>query len=121
MTGAAGERAEAARPPRVTVGLPVFNGERYLSEAIESVLAQTFEDFEVVVSDNASTDGTAEIARRYAERDARVRYVRNATNVGPIENQPSVPPLQGRVLQVAVLRRSLQARADRALRRGSRP
>ena len=88
MTGAAGERAEAARPPRVTVGLPVFNGERYLSEAIESVLAQTFEDFEVVVSDNASTDGTAEIARRYAERvepmsDARgsAAYRRRVTAV----------------------------------------
>ena len=51
--------------PQVSVGLPVHNGEAYLDEAIESVLAQTFEDFELIVSDNASIDGTLDVARRY--------------------------------------------------------
>ena len=70
------------RPPRVSIGLPVFNGERYLAEAIDSVLAQTFDDFELIISDNASTDRTEEIARLYAEKDARIRYVRNVENLG---------------------------------------
>lgn len=68
--------------PRVTVGLPVYNGDDYLAEAIESILAQTYDDFELVISDNASTDGTAEICRRLAERDERVRYHREDTNLG---------------------------------------
>lgn len=68
--------------PRVTVGLPVYNGEDYLAEAIESILAQTFRDFELVVSDNASTDRTSEICRRYAQQDDRIRYHREETNLG---------------------------------------
>ena len=48
--------------PRLTVGVPVYNGEAYLGETLESLLGQTFEDFELVISDNASTDGTPEIA-----------------------------------------------------------
>ena len=72
--------------PRVSFGLPVYNGERYLEEAIESILAQTFEDFELVISDNASTDGTEEICRRYADKDDRIRYSRNTTNIGGMNN-----------------------------------
>ena len=72
--------------PRATVGLPVFNGENYLAEAIDSILAQTFTDFELVISDNASTDRTEEICRVYAERDDRVRYFRHATNRGASPN-----------------------------------
>ena len=72
----------SSRAPRVSVGLPVFNGERYLARAIESVLRQDFADFELVVSDNASTDRTGEICEEYARRDARVRYVRNPRNLG---------------------------------------
>ncbi|MCC7086363.1 MAG: glycosyltransferase family 2 protein [Pirellulales bacterium] len=68
--------------PKVSIGLPVYNGEKYLASAIQSLLAQTFTDFEVVVSDNASTDGTAEICRWYASRDARIRYYRDETNRG---------------------------------------
>ena len=74
------------RPPKVSVGLPVFNGERFVAEAIESILAQTFEDLELVISDNASTDGTEEICRAYAEKDERVRYVRNRENLGAAYN-----------------------------------
>jgi glycosyltransferase involved in cell wall biosynthesis len=72
--------------PRVSVGLPVFNGERYVADAIESVLAQTFEDFELIISDNASTDRTAAICREYAARDPRVRYHRNDRNIGAAPN-----------------------------------
>jgi glycosyltransferase involved in cell wall biosynthesis len=72
------------RAPRVSVVVPVFNGERFLAEALSSVLEQTFEDFEVVVSDNASTDHTAEIVASFG--DPRVRMYRNATNVGAAAN-----------------------------------
>jgi glycosyltransferase involved in cell wall biosynthesis len=72
--------------PRLSVGLPVYNGERYLAEALDCFLAQTFQDFEIVVSDNASTDRTAEICRFYAERTPRIRYDRNKRNLGAIPN-----------------------------------
>lgn len=62
--------------PRVSIGLPVYNGELYLSLALDSLLAQTFTDFELTISDNASTDRTAEICRDYAARDSRIRYMR---------------------------------------------
>lgn len=68
--------------PRLCVGLTVYNGSRYLPEALESVLSQTFTDLEVVISDNCSTDATAEICRRYAAMDSRIRYHRNAVNIG---------------------------------------
>lgn len=66
--------------------MPVYNGERYLEEAVESILTQTFEDFELIISDNASTDRTGEICRAYAEKDDRIRYFSMAQNVGVIEN-----------------------------------
>ncbi|MDV2502813.1 MAG: glycosyltransferase family 2 protein [bacterium] len=76
----------AAKSPRVSIGLPVYNGENYLEEAIESILAQTFEDFELLIGDNASTDATEEICQRYAVRDPRIRYVRNPENIGAHPN-----------------------------------
>ena len=73
--------------PVVSIGLPVFNGENYLACAIESILAQSFTDFELIISDNASTDdGTSDICRTYAARDARVRHVRNPRNIGAAAN-----------------------------------
>jgi hypothetical protein len=72
--------------PAVTIGIPVYNGERYLEEAIRSVLAQTREDLELVISDNASTDRTGEICADYAARDSRVRYFRNPANLGAAPN-----------------------------------
>lgn len=72
--------------PRVSIGLPVFNGENYLAEALDSLLAQTYSDFELIISDNASTDGTQEICRTYAARDNRIRYFLNETNLGAIKN-----------------------------------
>lgn len=75
-----------AHVPRVSIGLPVFNGERYLAAALDSILAQTHGDFELLVSDNASTDATREIGERYALLDRRVRYLRNEINVGAAAN-----------------------------------
>lgn len=75
-----------AVPPRVSIGLPVFNGERFLAEAVESLLAQGFRDFELIISDNASTDRTGEICRRMAERDPRIRYLRQVRNIGAPAN-----------------------------------
>jgi glycosyltransferase involved in cell wall biosynthesis len=76
----------AGAAPAVTIGLPVFNGENFLEPAIRSVLAQTREDLELVVCDNASTDRTGEICRDYAARDSRVRYFRNPRNLGAAPN-----------------------------------
>jgi glycosyltransferase involved in cell wall biosynthesis len=66
--------------------MPVYNGEQFLRTAIESIRAQTFTDFEVIISDNASTDSTGEICREYADRDERIRYVRQPENLGGSPN-----------------------------------
>jgi glycosyltransferase involved in cell wall biosynthesis len=79
-------QATTRKPPRVTIGLPVYNGERWLTESVDSILAQTFRDFELIICDNASTDGTEAICRHYAESDPRVRYSRNAANIGGMQN-----------------------------------
>jgi glycosyltransferase involved in cell wall biosynthesis len=71
-----------SRKPRVSIGLPVYNGERFLRETLDSLLAQTYSDFELIISDNASTDGTEEICSAYVAKDQRVHYFRNATNIG---------------------------------------
>jgi glycosyltransferase involved in cell wall biosynthesis len=76
------QRDPSGNRPIVSIGLPVYNGENYLARAIESVLAQTLKDFELIVCDNASTDRTATICEHYARQDARVRYVRNERNLG---------------------------------------
>ncbi|MFF9066712.1 glycosyltransferase family 2 protein [Streptomyces sp. NPDC014891] len=73
-------------PPRLGIGLPVYNGEEYLAEALDALLGQTFEDFELVISDNASTDGTRDICRKYAARDSRIRYIRLTRNIGAAPN-----------------------------------
>lgn len=72
--------------PRLAIGLPVYNGARFLADALDCFLGQTFPDFELIISDNASTDGTADLCRSYASRDPRVRYHRNERNVGAIPN-----------------------------------
>lgn len=72
--------------PRVSIGLPVFNGEKYLAEALDSILVQTYTDFELIISDNASTDRTSEICEAYVARDPRIRYYRNARNLGAAPN-----------------------------------
>jgi glycosyltransferase involved in cell wall biosynthesis len=68
--------------PRVSIGLPIYNGARFLAGAIESVLKQTYEDFELILSDNASTDATADICKEFMARDSRIRYHRQDHNIG---------------------------------------
>ncbi|HKP30025.1 MAG TPA: glycosyltransferase family 2 protein [Gemmatimonadales bacterium] len=68
--------------PLIGIGMPVYNCGEYIGQAIESHLAQTFGDFELVITDNQSTDATEEVCRRYVASDPRVRYIRNPTNVG---------------------------------------
>jgi glycosyltransferase involved in cell wall biosynthesis len=72
--------------PLVGIGVPVHNGERYLTEGLTALASQSYGNIEIVVSDNASTDGTGTIARRFAEADARVRYVRSDVNRGAVWN-----------------------------------
>jgi len=71
---------------RVSIGMPVYNGARFLPEAIDSLLAQTHSNFELIISDNASTDATEAICRAYQAKDARIRYYRNAVNRGAAYN-----------------------------------
>jgi len=72
--------------PRVSIGLPVYNGENFLEDCLCSVLTQTHDSFELVISDNASDDGTAEICKAFAQQDERVRYVRQEYNRGAAVN-----------------------------------
>ncbi len=72
--------------PTVTIGIPVYNGANYLKQALDSVLAQSYTDFEVVITDNASTDATEEICQIYARRDSRIRYFRSDINRGATWN-----------------------------------
>src|SRR5215471_17938376 len=73
-------------PPLVSIGIPVYNGARFIRQALEHLLAQTYTHLELVICDNASTDSTGTICQDYAARDARVRYYRNPTNVGLVNN-----------------------------------
>lgn len=68
--------------PRLSIGLPVYNGERHLAASIEALLGQSYKDFELIISDNASTDDTQTICQRYEKQDSRIRYFRQPRNVG---------------------------------------
>ena len=72
--------------PRVSIGLAAYNGERFIRQALDSLLAQNFPDFELIISDDASTDGTEAICREYAQRDSRIRYIRQESNIGAAAN-----------------------------------
>src|SRR5215510_7616262 len=76
--------------PRLSIGLAVYNGENYLAESLDALLGQSYDDFELIISDNASTDGTAGICRRYEKQDSRIRYVRQPRNIGLIPNHSFV-------------------------------
>ena len=78
--------APTGSAPLVTIGLPVYNGENYLRPALESLLAQTFPDWELILSDNGSVDGTEAICREFAARDSRIRYLREPVNRGAAWN-----------------------------------
>jgi glycosyltransferase involved in cell wall biosynthesis len=81
--------------PLVSIGLPVYNGERFLAGCLDSLLAQTYSDLEVVISDNASTDGTLAICERYAALDPRIRIFRSNENRGGAWNHNRVRELSG--------------------------
>ena len=74
------------KTPLLSIGLPVFNGQDYVAEAIESLLGQTFHDFELIIADNASTDSTVAICERYASKDARIRLLKADVNKGAAWN-----------------------------------
>jgi glycosyltransferase involved in cell wall biosynthesis len=75
-----------AEGPTVSIGLPVCNGERFICEALDSALTQTFEDFELIIGDNNSNDATEEICRKYMARDTRIKYIRHEKNNGGFWN-----------------------------------
>jgi glycosyltransferase involved in cell wall biosynthesis len=77
---------EQIEVPTISIGLPVYNGERFIREALDSVLRQTFTDFELIISDNNSSDTTQEICRSYAARDWRLKYIRQEKNQGGFWN-----------------------------------
>ena len=74
------------RAPLVSIGLPVFNGESYLEDAIRTIVSQTFEDWELIIADNASTDGTREICAHWSEADDRIRWARTEAHTGAARN-----------------------------------
>jgi glycosyltransferase involved in cell wall biosynthesis len=76
----------ADNKPLVSIGMPVYNGERFIQQAVDSLLAQDYKYFELIISDNASADRTADICKSYAAKDARVRYYHNEENSGPVAN-----------------------------------
>ena len=77
---------DKAAVPLVSIGMPIFNSDRTARQAIDSVLAQSVTDFELIISDNASTDLTAAICNEYAQKDRRIRYLRQNTNIGGLAN-----------------------------------
>lgn len=72
------------------IGLPVYNGEKFIGQTIESLLNQTLTDFRLIICDNASTDRTEEICAGYAKADKRIKYIRNSANIGPSLNAAKV-------------------------------
>ena len=72
--------------PVVSIGMPVYNGGKYIREALDSLLMQSFSNFELIISDNASTDDTAAICQQYAVKDSRIRYKRQHVNIGALAN-----------------------------------
>ncbi len=122
------------KKPLLSILIPTYNYASYIGEALDSVLEQTFTDFEIVVVDDASVDRTDEVCRRFVESDPRVRYVRNASNVGMVQNwNRSVSLAQGQYLKLlladdklrgvdalALQIRALEANPDIALVTSSR-
>jgi glycosyltransferase involved in cell wall biosynthesis len=70
------------KEPKVSIGMPVYNGEKYLENALKGLIEQDYENYELIISDNASIDGTSEICQGYARKDRRIRYSRNSKNIG---------------------------------------
>ena len=67
----------------MTIGIPVYNGEKFLAEKISSIINQDFSDFELIISDNGSTDHTKQICTKFASNDKRIRFFSHTKNMGP--------------------------------------
>src|SRR5215210_4761461 len=80
------EKAEQEFFPLISIGMPVYNGEKYLSLAIASIIEQDYQNIELIISDNASTDKTPEICKAYQQTDPRIKYYRNQENLGTAKN-----------------------------------
>ena len=72
--------------PKLTIGIPIYNGEKFVRDKLENILSQTFSNFEIIISDNASTDKTQEICNEFLKNDKRIQYFRQKTNIGGIQN-----------------------------------
>ncbi|WP_428026147.1 glycosyltransferase family 2 protein [Arcobacter sp.] len=72
--------------PKITIGMPVYNGEKYLNTALKSLLTQTYTNFELIISDNDSSDKTSSICKEYAEIDNRIKYIKQKNNIGALKN-----------------------------------
>jgi len=70
--------------PKVTIGLPVYNGEKFIRKNLDSLLSQSYPYFELIISDNASTDSTSSICKEYEKKDKRIRYIRQKKNMGAV-------------------------------------
>jgi hypothetical protein len=81
-----GKKPMGSQGANVSIGVPVYNGDKYLCLALDSLLAQDYENFELIICDNASEDASAEIGAQYARQDSRVRFYRNETNIGAARN-----------------------------------
>ena len=77
---------EIKQIPLVSIGMPVYNGGKYLKEALDSILSQSFTNFELIISDNYSTDETSKICNEYVNKDSRIKYIRQKKNIGVFEN-----------------------------------
>ena len=107
------EYSKMTNTPKVSIGMPVYNAQRFLREVIDSILAQTFTDFELIISDNGSTDATEEICREYAARDPRVQYHANDPDEPRprLELQPHRGPRPRRVFSLGGRRRPARPHA----------
>lgn len=80
------ESTNTVNNPKVSIGMPVYNGERFLRNRLDSILSQTFTNFELIISDNASTDSTASICKEYSNKDKRIRFILQEKNMGALWN-----------------------------------
>jgi len=76
----------STRKTKISIGLPVYNGEKFIRKKLDSLLEQTFTDFEIIISDNCSNDQTSEICKEYASKDNRIKYFRQIKNIGGWKN-----------------------------------
>ena len=85
-TGTVEQSTILPKPPLVSIGMPVYNSESTLDKVIESIILQDYQNIELIISDNASSDDTEKICRLFAQKDSRIKYFRSKQNLGPLSN-----------------------------------